>query len=260
MDRRYRVGEFAALTGVSVRTLHHYDQIGLLRPAERSESGYPLEPGQDLLGLQQILTLRYLGFPLDQIGKLLAQPEFNLVASMQIQRRALRDRIAELEGIEAAVRALVERRVATGHWAWDLVVQASATVQDGLHQKGEKLESYYTPEQMKQWEQLRQEFPDDERLRIEKGWTALLADVRANRPLDPASPEARALADRWQALTETVARGFQGHPELWQAIGENYRQGRFVGHDRAPQPEDFAFIEKVNAARKGPDPGGSGSS
>jgi MerR family transcriptional regulator, thiopeptide resistance regulator len=260
MERRYRVGEFAALTGVSVRTLHHYDQIGLLRPTERSDSGYRLYSGQDLLGLQQILTLRYLGFPLEQIGKLLRQPEFNLVASMRIQRRALRDRIAELESIEAALGALVERRMATGQWAWELVVQASASVQDGLHQKGEKMESYYTPEQMKQWEQLGREFPADARLRIEEGWTALLADVRANRDLDPASPEARALADRWQALTDELARAYQGYPELWKAIGENYQQGRFVGHERAPQPEDFAFIEKVNAARKDAGPGGPGSS
>ena len=69
------------------------------------------------------------------------------------------------------------------------------------------MESNYTPEQMKQWEQLRREFPDDERLHIEEGWTALLADVRANRHLDPASSEAGALADRWQALYRKTLSG-----------------------------------------------------
>ncbi len=251
MARLYRVGEFAALTGVSIRTLHHYDQIGLLRPAAHSEAGYRLYSDADLLCLQQILTLRYLGFPLRQIGKLLGQPDFNLVASMGIQRGALRDRIAELERIEAALAELLERRLASGRWDWDLVVRASAAVQDGLAQKGATMQNYYTPEQMKEWEALGQEVPAAERQAIEEGWTALLADVRASRDLDPASPQAQALADRWDELTKAVVRGFRGHQELLQAVGENYRQGRFEGDDRAPQAADFAFIETVKAARKG---------
>ena len=71
MGRYYRVGEVATLTRVSVRTLHHYDRIGLLRPALHSAGGYRLYEESDLLRLQQILTLRYLGFPLKQIGELL---------------------------------------------------------------------------------------------------------------------------------------------------------------------------------------------
>src|SRR5215208_3975928 len=62
MGRYYRVGEVAALTRVSVRTLHHYDRIGLLRPAQHSAGGYRLYGESELLRLQQILTLRYLGF------------------------------------------------------------------------------------------------------------------------------------------------------------------------------------------------------
>src|SRR5215210_1935341 len=118
MERLYRVGEFAALTGVSVRTLHHYDRIGLVHPSAHSEAGYRLYSERDLLCLQQVLTLRYLGFALKQIGALLREPEFDLVASMRIQRGALRVRIAELERIDAALNALLEHRVTTGQWAW----------------------------------------------------------------------------------------------------------------------------------------------
>ncbi len=111
------------------------------------------------------------------------------------------------------------------------------------------METYYTPEQMRQWEELRQEVPAEEVRAIEDGWTALLADVRANRHLDPADPRAQALVDRWDALLETTHRGFRGREELWQAVGEAYRQGRFEGFDRAPQAEDFAFIARARAAR-----------
>jgi DNA-binding transcriptional MerR regulator len=247
--RAYRVGEFAALAGVSVRTLHHYDRIGLLRPSGRSEAGYRLYADEDLLRLQQVLTLRYLALPLAKIRELLDRPEFDLVASLRIQRSALRERIAELERIEAALGALLERRLASGRWSWELVARASAAVGDGLVRQGEKMEAHYTPEQMKQFEELGRQVPIEERRAVEEGWTALLAELRASRDLDPASPQARELADRWDRLTEAVVAGFRDNPALLDAVAENYRQGRFEGDERAPQAEDFAFIERVKQAR-----------
>ncbi|HEY7066836.1 MAG TPA: MerR family transcriptional regulator [Chloroflexota bacterium] len=251
MDRLYRVGEFAALTGVSIRTLHHYDQIGLLHPSAHSEAGYRFYSEGDLLCLQQILTLRYLGFPLKQIGKLLRRPDFDLVASMNIQRGVLRERIAELERIQFALSELLDRRQATGRWAWELVVKASQAVQDGLAQKGDQMEAYYTPEQMKQFEELGKRVPVEEREAIERDWAVLLAEVRANPDLDPASPQAQELGARWDALRERTMRPYQQFaPELLKAIGENYRQGRFEGQMQAPQRDDVAFFERVKAARK----------
>src|SRR5262245_35417797 len=116
---RYRVGQFAALTGVSVRTMHHYDRIGLLSPTQRSEAAYRLYAPEDLLALQQSLTLRYLGFELRQIRELLRRPDFDLLASLQAQRRALRGRIAEIEQIESSIDRLVSHRLACGEWSWD---------------------------------------------------------------------------------------------------------------------------------------------
>jgi hypothetical protein len=86
---------------------------------------------------------------------------------------------------------------------------------------------------------------------MEQAWTALIAEVRANRDLDPASPQAQALAERWDQLTASVVKAYEGYPELSAAIGENYRQGAFEGHAQAPQQADFAFIERVKQARSG---------
>ncbi|MEO7001144.1 MAG: MerR family transcriptional regulator, partial [Ktedonobacterales bacterium] len=148
-ERPYQVGEFAALTGVSIRTLHHYDQLGLLRPSHRSAAGYRFYTEQDLLRLQQILTLRYLGFALQQIHDLLDRADFDMLASLVIQRRVLRDRIRELERIDTALGELLQRRQATGHWEWALVAQTSATVQAELEQRGPQMSEQYTPEEMK---------------------------------------------------------------------------------------------------------------
>ena len=249
MGRLYRVGEFAELTGVSIRTLHHYDQIGLLRPSARSDGGYRLYSGEELLRLQQILTLRYLGYSLASIRALLKRPDFQVLASLRVQRGVLRDRISELERIDAALAELIDQRTETGQWDWELVAQASATVQGSL-QRGVTMESYYTPEQMRQFEELRQQVPADEIRAAEEGWTALLADVRAGRDLDPASPEAQRLADRWDELTQAVVRGFRGNQQLLGAIAENYQRDAFRNVEGAPHAEDFAFIERIKAARR----------
>lgn len=249
MGRCYRVGEVAALTRVSVRTLHHYDRIGLLRPAARSQGGYRLYGDDDLLRLQQILTLRYLGFPLKRIGGLLDRPDFDLVASLRLQQQALRERIAELERISAAVGELVARRQETGAWSWQHVIHASQAVGAGLTRGAAEMETLYTPEQMRQFAEAAAATPPHEIAAIEQGWTGLLAEARASRHLDPASPAAQALGARWEALTARTMRGYEQFPEVQDAITANYDRGAFEGNTLAPQAEDFAFIERINAAR-----------
>jgi DNA-binding transcriptional MerR regulator len=249
MGRLYRVGEVAALTRVSIRTLHHYDRIGLVRPRARSDAGYRLYAADDLLRLQQVLTLRYLGFPLARISDLLARPDFDLIASLHIQRGAVRDRIAELERIDAALGALLEQREATGEWVWESVITASAAVQRHLTQGEHMMEKYYTPEQMAQFGELDKTVPREEITAIEEGWTALLAEVRDNRDLDPADPAAQALTARWDELMERTTSHYRQYPELLEAIRANYERGAFESFADAPQQADFAFIERAKAAR-----------
>jgi hypothetical protein len=112
------------------------------------------------------------------------------------------------------------------------------------------LEKLYTPEQMEQFREAGERVGPDEVRAVEEGWTALLAEVRADLDLDPASARARELARRWDELQERTMSAFQAFPELKTAITGNYKQGRFEGHDRAPQAADFAFIERVKAARQ----------
>jgi MerR family transcriptional regulator, thiopeptide resistance regulator len=250
VGRYYRVGEVATLTRVSVRTLHHYDRIGLLRPATHSAGGYRLYGEPDLLRLQQILTLRYLGFPLKRIGELLDRPDFDLLASLRVQRRALHERIEELQRISSAIGDLVERRRQSGEWSWELVIKASQAVGTGLTRREETMEAHYTPEQMKQFEAVGKEVGPEEIEAIQQGWTELLAEVRANPDIDPASPEAQALGARHDALKERTLRGYANHPELVAAIRANYERGAFEGEDRALQASDVAFFERVKAARQ----------
>jgi len=251
MGHFYKVGEFAELTCVSIRTLHHYDRLGLLRPSSRSEAGYRYYATADLLRLQQILTLRYLGFSLSSIGEILDRPTFDLEASMRIQGEVIHDRISSFQRVGQALSALLDYHRATGTWDWELVTRASSAARDGLTQKKEdKLSEYYSQEELtRRMHEVGKDIPAEEIGAVAQAWPPLLAEIRANRDLDPAGEQARALADRWAALMERTMRGFQGDPKIGATIADNYRHNRYAHIEGAPTTEDVAFIQRVAEAR-----------
>ena len=104
------VGEVAALAGVTVRTLHHYDRIGLLSPSERTSTGYRRYTPSDLDRLHQVLVYRELGFPLEEIATLLDDPAAAPVAHLRRQLALLRDRLDRTRAMVAAVEKEMEAR------------------------------------------------------------------------------------------------------------------------------------------------------
>jgi MerR family transcriptional regulator, thiopeptide resistance regulator len=99
------VKEVARLAGVSVRTLHHYDSIGLLVPQIRTDAGYRLYSDADLLRLQQILIGRELGLSLEEIGRSLDDPGFDRRIALIDQRGRLKDRVEQTESMIRAIDA-----------------------------------------------------------------------------------------------------------------------------------------------------------
>ncbi|WP_267244172.1 MerR family transcriptional regulator [Streptomyces sp. PR69] len=106
----YPVGQVAAFAGVTVRTLHHYDEIGLLCPSERSHAGHRRYDDADLDRLQQILFYRELGFPLDEVAALLDDPDADPQEHLRRQHTLLTGRIAKLREMAAAVELAMEAR------------------------------------------------------------------------------------------------------------------------------------------------------
>jgi MerR family transcriptional regulator, thiopeptide resistance regulator len=104
------VGEVAALSGVTVRTLHHYDRIGLLSPSGRTAAGYRQYGPADLDRLHQVLLYRELGFPLEEVATLLDDPSADPEAHLRRQHRLLRDRLERTSAMVAAVEKEMEAR------------------------------------------------------------------------------------------------------------------------------------------------------
>jgi DNA-binding transcriptional MerR regulator len=103
-----RVGSVARLSGVTVRTLHHYDQIGLLRPSGRSEAGYRRYADADLARLERILYYRELGFDLDRIRQLMTDGGGTTTAHLRRQHELLVERIGRLQRMAAAIEQELE--------------------------------------------------------------------------------------------------------------------------------------------------------
>src|SRR5437763_16290948 len=88
-----KVGELARRTGLTVRTLHHYDEIGLLRPSLHTESGHRLYTAADVARLQQVRSLRQLGFSLEEVRACLDRPGFSPLEVVRLHAARLRDQI-----------------------------------------------------------------------------------------------------------------------------------------------------------------------
>lgn len=106
----HTVGEVAALASVSVRTLHHYDEIGLLSPSGRSDSGYRHYDDEDLARLQQVLFFKELGFALADIARIMNAPDFDRLQALRTQRRLLEEKALRFMKMADAVDTAIGAR------------------------------------------------------------------------------------------------------------------------------------------------------
>jgi len=106
------VGQVAEQLGVTVRTLHHYDEIGLLVPSERSPAGYRLYTAEDITRMQHVVVYRRLGFPLEEIALLLDEPSADVSEHLRRQRQAVMSRLDEMQDLVTAIDRALEKEMA----------------------------------------------------------------------------------------------------------------------------------------------------
>jgi DNA-binding transcriptional MerR regulator len=137
----YSVGDVSRVSGVTVRTLHHYDAVGLLAPGQRSPAGYRLYSEDDLERLERILFYRELGFPLDEIVNILSDPDVGSADHLVRQHRMLLTRAERLQAMIAAL----EREMEAQHMGINL------TPEDRFEVFGDYPQDEYAKEAEERW-------------------------------------------------------------------------------------------------------------
>src|SRR5246127_646010 len=149
-----KVGELARRTGLTVRTLHHYDEIGLLKPSLHSEAGYRLYTAADVARLQQVLSLRQLGFALEQVRDCLDRPGFAPLEVIRLHVTRLRQQIELQRKLCDRLETPVQQfRTAEEVSAEEFLQTIEAMTM--IEKLAEQTNKYYTPEQLKYFEERR---------------------------------------------------------------------------------------------------------
>jgi DNA-binding transcriptional MerR regulator len=240
------VGELARRTGLTVRTLHHYDEIRLLRPSLHSEAGYRLYTGRDIARLQQVISLRQLGLSLDEIRDCLDRPGFSPLEVIGLHLARLREQIESQRKLCERLEAIAARLGTAGEVSADEFLRAIEEMT--------MLETYYTPEQLERIRKAREELGEDYLRQKQGEWAELIADARAEmeRGTDPADPKVQALAQQWLRLVEFTTGG---DPAMAQAIKRHWEeQGDAIvaqyGSELDSRPI-WGYMQKAVAAAKG---------
>ena len=189
-----RISEVAKLTGITVRTLHYYDEVGLLKPSEITEAGYRLYSREDLEILQQMLFFRELDFPLSQIKEIMNNPNYDKEEALKKQKELLIQQRQRIEGLIKLIEKRIEGDNNMSFKEFDMneieenkkkyakeVKERSGTSK--AYEESEKKTSSYNKEK---WGDINQETSE-----IFKGFAEL-------RNSDPGSEEVQELVRRWQ--------------------------------------------------------------
>src|SRR3954452_8734001 len=136
-DELLKVGELSKRTGVSVRTLHHYDAIGILSPSGRSKAGHRLYGRKDILRLQQIISLRQIGFSLDQVREALSRSNADIGGIIAMHITRLKERIAAEQELCRRLEWIQPRLESAG------IDEIIKCIEVNI-----MFEKYYTPEQL----------------------------------------------------------------------------------------------------------------
>ncbi|HZX30910.1 MAG TPA: MerR family transcriptional regulator [Rhodocyclaceae bacterium] len=249
----FKVGELAKRSGLTIRTLHHYDAIGLLRPSARSDSGYRLYDRNDVARLHQIQALRRFGLSLAEVGTALASSGVDLISIVERQIRMLDESIAQsamlrdrLTALHGQLRRGEEPELAD----WLKTLEIMTTMYD----------KYFSKEEQKNFPMLRtaENSTADE-------WDGLVSAVRAAMAaaIPPQSPEAQSFATQWMAMLLRDSGGdprllaklndmHLNEPEMQKASGVTmemvnyiraaFAETKFALYEQFLSPDEFRFL------------------
>jgi MerR family transcriptional regulator, multidrug-efflux activator len=241
---RYTVKQVAELAGISVRTLHHYDRIGLLKPSASTDAGYRIYERPEIERLQQILFFRELGFELRKIGEILDHPEFDRRRALLAHRELLneeRDRLGRLIGtLDTTIERLERDEMMSDNAMFSGFDRDR--IEDQISRYHDEAVERYGEEVVAESEHRVRSLSDEALSRAEKENIEInmnLAAIAGAHP--PDSPEAQREIERWFNFLNENFGAYT--PEAFAGLGELYvADERFTAHYEAIQPGLARFI------------------
>jgi DNA-binding transcriptional MerR regulator len=212
----YTIKQLADLAGVSRRTLHYYDELGLLKPALVADNGYRYYDSGSLLQLQQILLYKELGLELSQIKHILKDPEFDILSALQIHRQSLQEKIEHLD-------ALIQTVDSTLMHLMGEVDMSEENIFEGFSAEKQK---QYEAEALERWGdhaaqsiQVWNSYSDERQREIKQEGSQIYRSIAANMDKGADSPEIQSLLARWH---KHVRYFYEPTNEMLEGLGIMY--------------------------------------
>ncbi len=204
------VHEIGRISGISVRTLHHYDAIGLLKPTAVTKAGYRLYDDTALLKLQSILFFRELEFPLKEIKAIFENPNFDYVAALKEQLKLFELKKKRIENLIALAKETIE----TGVIKMDFSPFEKKEIEELSKEAREK---WGSTAEFKEFEEKQSEGKTEN---AEEKMLLLFSEIGKERKKSPASPEAQAAVKRLQAFINE--NFYTCTDEILSSLGQMY--------------------------------------
>ncbi|GMR13398.1 MAG: MerR family transcriptional regulator [Gemmatimonadota bacterium] len=242
-----KVGELASRTGLTVRTLHHYDEIGLLAPSGRTPSGHRLYEMAEVLRLQKIRSLCHLGLTLDEIRDCLGHPSLSLERIFEMHLARLDEEISRRSRVRHRLEAALEGLRSNGSVSLDELLETIEVTT--------MFDKYYTPEQLRTLEERKDDVGQERMQQAQAEWMDVFAGYRAamEEGLDPGSETVQVLARKAQSL---ILEFTGGDPGIAQSLKNMYQaegpQNVLSGHAIDADAGLWGYMQRASQELRGP--------
>jgi len=214
-DLELKVGELAERTGVTVRTLHWYDEIDLLSPGHRTRSGHRIYGPAEIERLQKIRSLQQLGLSLDEIREALDRDRISLMEILELQAERLAHEARRLQGLRDRLETVLEMAREKGRIQPEELIQTMEAMT--------MFEKYYTPEQLERLARRKDEVGEDRIQQAQDEWQELYRDLAElmEAGATPEDPCVRALVEKAESLIQEFT---SGDPAIRASLEKMYSQ------------------------------------